>query len=40
MTGKNNPMHLAAHLHFLPTQKPIKKMQKSYQTNTPRHKNK
>ena len=26
-------MHLVAHLHFLPTQKPNKKMQKSYQAN-------
>jgi len=36
MTGKNKPTHLVAHLHFLPTQKPNKKMQKSYQTNAPR----
>jgi hypothetical protein len=28
---------LVAHLHFLPTQKPNKKMQKSYQANAQRH---
>jgi len=28
---------LVAHLHFLPTQKPNKKMQKSYQAKAPRH---
>ena len=33
MTGKNKPTHLVAHLHFSPTQKPNKKMQKSYQAN-------
>ena len=27
---------LVAHLHFLPTQKPNKKMQKSYQANAPK----
>lgn len=31
MNTKANP--LVAHLHFLPTQKPNKKMQKSYQAN-------
>ena len=31
MTGKNKPTHLVAHLHFLPTQKPNEKMQKSFQ---------
>ena len=30
------PTHLVAHLHFLPTQKPNKKMQKSYQANAPK----
>ena len=30
-------MLLVAHLHFFPTQKPNKKMQKSYQANAPRH---
>ena len=29
-------MHLVAHLHFLPTQKPNKKMQKNYQANAPK----
>ena len=32
----NNPTLLVAHLHFLPTQKPNKKMQKSYQANAPK----
>ena len=27
---------MVAHLHFLPTQKPNKKMQKSYQANAPK----
>jgi hypothetical protein len=30
------PTHLVAHLLFLPTQKPNKKMQKSYQANAPK----
>jgi len=30
------PTHLVAHLHFFPTQKPNKKMQKSYQANAPK----
>jgi len=33
MTGKNKPTYLVAHLHFSPTQKPNKKMQKSHQDN-------
>jgi hypothetical protein len=30
------PTHLVAHLHFFPTQKPNKKMQKCYQANAPK----
>ena len=30
------PTHLVAHLHFFLTQKPNKKMQKSYQANAPK----
>ncbi len=30
------PTLLVVHLHFLPTQKPNKKMQKSYQANAPK----
>ena len=30
------PTHLVAHLHFSLTQKPNKKMQKSYQANAPK----
>ena len=30
------PTHLVAHLHFFPTQKPNKKMQKSYHANVPK----
>ena len=35
MTDTDNPTHLVAHLHFLPTHKANKKMQKSYQANAP-----
>jgi hypothetical protein len=33
------PTHLIAHMHFLPTQEPNNKMQKSYQANAQQNDN-